>query len=205
MHTWPLLPLLAAIVAGGCASTGRATSDAASEPLASEIGTHGRLPVGPEVTQLRVLSTKVNIRRPPLVVATSDNVAITFTTCAHEDVTLSAEPRSLEVRGSWASVRPDGETGSRPAYQHYEAARATVAGGRTLVLWTDETSNQVLAAFYDVDGAQRQPTFAVSSEAMTVLGSPQVAAVDDRHLVVAFFAADDNGIELAAASIELPQ
>jgi hypothetical protein len=96
-------------------------------------------------------------------------------------------------------VRPRGS-----AVPLVEAAPASVVleGGGSLSCWTDAASSRVLVQVFDASGAWRGSPVAVSPDGMAVFGAPHVASPDGRHVVVAFFASDEERFQLVATSLE---
>jgi hypothetical protein len=157
------------------------------------------------VTNLRVLSTQVNMRKPVLLTTSGDDVTITFALRGREGVTFAVDPESLEVHKVDIAEYRESELGAMPAYMKYEPTIASLGDGRTVSCWTEEGSSRVLAQVSEADGASRREPFVVLAPGKTVLGSPRATSVDGRHVIVAFFASSGEGFELIAASVEIPQ
>lgn len=84
-----------------------------------------------------------------------------------------------------------------PVYLPLVIQHVAVGGGRSLVVWNDETTDNVWASIADASGAHE----AVRLSTKTAIGSPRVDP-REKDVVVTFFAATDDGFEEVAMVVD---
>ena len=158
----------------------------------------------PRVGDVRVLSGRVNLREPLRVNPDGDGVTVTFGVGPRAGATVALDPQSLEARQVTPFAYPSHSASTPPAYLPITSTRVSLEGGGMLECWNDQESSRILAQAYDASGAPRGEQIAIPVEARHAFGAPHAATVDGRHVVVAFFASDETGFALVAASVDVP-
>ncbi|MDB4936554.1 MAG: hypothetical protein JWP87_3526 [Labilithrix sp.] len=195
-------PLLAL---GGCA--GVESSRGASVDFA--VGSaSASAPASIRVVRFRILTHRVNLQEPVILgtlagpEGTPGEVTITVALRGHEGVTFAVDPVSLDARTAKLYAYPPREAPtSAPAVAPAES-RVSLEGGLSLACWTDQESGRVLAQVHDADGSARGAPVSVDVPGMAGFGAPRAMSSDGRHVVVTFFASDEVGFALVAASLE---
>ena len=154
------------------------------------------------VREVRVLSNHVNLREPVLLSSDGDEVKVTFARRQREGETLTIGAASLEARAMVPYGFSAGSAGPSSTLEPGSPSRVVLDDGGSLSCWTDAASSRVLVQAFDAGGAWRGSPVAVSPDGMTVFGAPHVATPDGRHVVVTFFASDEERFHLVAASLE---
>jgi len=197
-----LAPFAAAGLVALSACSPAASSDGASIRFAMSTATADAATVATvRVREVRVLSAHVNLQQPLIVGSAGDDVTITFAHRQREGETLTLGSDALEARAA-VPYSYSAELSS-PAPRGPASPSLVVLGdGSSLSCWTDPVSNRVLVQAFGPSGASRGSAVAISPEGLTVFGEPHVTAPDGRHVVVAFFASDEERFQLVAASLE---
>jgi hypothetical protein len=179
---------------GGCASTGVAPGVGEAD-FSSFI--HREAP-SVVVGEARVVDARVNPLVPVQADADGNAVTLRFGKPGRAAAVASVDPASLEV----VSVRAPREgEGAAPA----GAKRVTLEGGRFIVCWKrgdTERGYRALAQTYKPDGTPVGAPIVISPPDVDVMGVPQAATTDGRHVVATFAVASDDKFELMAVGLE---
>jgi hypothetical protein len=160
------------------------------------------------VSQPRVLSHHVNLLEPVLLGtpagadAAPTDVTITFALRGHEGATFAVDAASLNVRTAKLYTYPPHAKRATPPVFTLAPSRVALEGGASISCWTDQETGRAFAQVRDANGSSRGEPVAVSSPGMTLFGEPQAVTSDGRHVVITFFASDEDGFALVAASLE---
>jgi hypothetical protein len=152
--------------------------------------------------EVRVLSKRVNLQERVVLDATGPDVLVTFATRQREGLAVAVDASSLELRRSEPFTFATHAKYEAPPFVAPLRAQVNLEGSGTLSCWTDEASSRVVAQAYDASGNPRGEPVAVSPAGTSVIGVPQAASADGRHVVVTFFAIADGTFELVAASVD---
>ena len=198
-----LAPFAAAALIALSACSPSASSDGASVKFAMSTTTADAAIVATvRVRDVRVLSTHVNLQQPIVMGSDGDEVTITFAHRQRDGETLTMRPGSLEARMavpySYVARAP---SSAAPAVGA-SPSKVVLGDGSSLSCWTDTASGRVLVQAFAPSGAWRGSPVAISPESMAPFGDPQITTADGRHVVVAFFASDEERFQLVAASLE---
>ena len=139
----------------------------------------------------------------PLVMEIAgDEVSITFATGKQDGVTLAVEPATLASRTTDAVAYPERPKDEPPPYLATESAHVPLLDGGWVTVWTDVQASRVYAQRFNSDERALGGMVLISHEDANMLGPARAATVDDRHVVVAFFATHQSGYELVVAALD---
>lgn len=195
--------LVAAVLLTLSACAPAASTDAGSVRFAvSTTAAESAIVPSVRVREVRVLGTQVNLQEPLFMASSGADVTVTFARRSRHGETLALAPISLEQHGAvpYSYAAPS----RGPGVPSVDAVpeRVALEDGGSISTWTDEGTRRVLVQLFSSTGACRGSAVAVSPEGMEVYGAPHLATADGRHVVVAFFASDEERFKLVAASIE---
>jgi hypothetical protein len=198
-----LAPLAAAAFVAMSACSPAGSSDGASIRFAMST-TDADVAIVPtvRVREVRVLSTHVNLQHPSVVGSDGDAVTITFAHRQREGEKLTIQPGSLEARTALPYSFSAKPTASAATLDEASPSKVVLEDGSSLSCWTDSASSRVLVQAFAPSGAWRGSPVAVSPDGMVAFGAPHITTPDGRHVVVAFFASDEDRFQLVAASVE---
>lgn len=196
-----LLALAPLLGLAACSQTSAAGSGDVRFAISTTTASAAAVPAV-RVNDVRVLSRQVNLQEPVVMGAAGKDVTVTFALRQREGATVNMDAKSLEARGSAPYSYPSGPRPTTPAFFGSEPSRVSLDDGSSLACWTDETAGRVLVQAFGADGSWRGSPVAVSPEGMEAFGAPRVATADGRHVVVTFFASDEERFQLVAASLE---
>jgi hypothetical protein len=198
-----LAPFAAAALLALSACSPTASTDGASIRFAmSTTAADAAIVPTVRVREVRVLSNHVNLQEPVLMGSDGDEVTITFAHRRREGETLTLEPTLLEPRAAVPHSYPAQPRGPAAPLLAASPSNVVLDDGSSLSCWTDTASSRVLVQAFDPSGAWRGAPVAISPDGLAVYGAPHVATPDGRHVVVAFFASDEERFQLVAASLE---
>ncbi len=198
-----LAPFAAAAVVALSGCSPAASSDGASIRFAMST-TEADAAIIPtvRVREVRVLSTRVNLQQPILMGSDGDEVTITFAHRQREGEKLTVQPASLEARAAVPYAYSAKPAASAARVDAASPTKVMLEDGSSLSCWTDAASSRVLVQAFAPSGAWRGSPVAVSPDGMLAFGEPHITTPDGRHVVVAFFASNEERFQLVAASLE---
>lgn len=151
-----------------------------------------------KVGDVRIVQRKVNMMEPVMVGFTGGDVGITVARQGREGVNVMVDPTSLETRTMTPfAYGPHARRRRAPCHER-DATTVALADGASLAIWNDAASGRLVARYSGGGGP-----IAISPEDVEVIGGPETRTTDGRHVVVTFFAGNEEGFHLMAASLDV--
>jgi hypothetical protein len=181
------------------------TSACAARPQGEAASLHFAVsPPSANVTNVRVLSSRVNLQEPVSLSTEGDDVVVRFAIRGRAGASYRLDPETLDVRAAEQVTFPPHERPRTAPFLRADQSTVTLADRSSLAFVTDDASSRVLVQSYAPDGSLRSES-SVSPASMEVVGAPRAATADGRHVVVAFYTSTGVGFDLVAASVETPR
>lgn len=183
-------------VAAAAASVGCGAAGASSRPTAFA----GDEFASVRISQTRVVDERVNPMVRVRLATEGSTITATFGLPGHKQVVARLAPESLELLSRDQTERS--EQASAPSTG---ATRAELEGGRFVVCGTRDRADgghEAVAQMWTASGSRLGAPVVISAPDADVLGAPQAATIDGRHVLVAFASTSGESFELRAVSLE---
>lgn len=155
-------------------------------------------PAMARIVDTRVLTTRIDFRQPLDVQKAGNRVDVKFGVRQQEGATYRLDPASLATTSTTSFTFDKRVSANESYYLRTDSAYIALDSARSIAFATDEHSGRVMAR---VDGAE----FPISASDMVVMGPPRATAIDEHHVLVAYFATTQSGCALVASTIEVAQ